>query len=410
MNSKKIFLIIFPLLFLTGACTDHNPVGEPPTDIEMNLKSAKIIESDNRFGLELFRKINETDTEEKNIMISPLSVSLALAMVYNGAEGETREQMEEMLHKAGLTPDEINQSYKTLVTALKSHDVKVALEIANAIFYRDNFPVKNDFLVANKNFYDAEVKALDFANTGKTLETINGWVDDKTHNKIEQILDDIDPLDVMVLLNAIYFNGEWTYRFEKENTTDRAFYFADGSNKNVPTMRIEEKFNYYQNNQIEMIELPYGGGKYSMLVFLPKTGNPIDQTINLLSPENIESWTNQMTSRQKLVYLPKFEFKYGKKLNNELQSLGMTDAFNGKANFKGISDIFIYISEVIHKSYIKVDERGTEAAAVTAVVIRLTSSGADDIFAVDRPFAFAIREKDTNAILFIGKVTNPLQQ
>ncbi len=411
MNYRKLFTIAFSSLLVASACTNDDPVDQTPSDIKMDQKSAKIVASDNQFGLELFQKINETDAEGKNIMISPLSVSLALAMAYNGAEGDTKKEMEDMLHKLNLTPDEINQSYKTLVDGLKSHDVNVTLQIANGIFYHQNFSVKSDFLNTNKNYYSAEVRALDFANSKNTLETINGWVSDKTHEKIESILDVISPNDVMVLVNAVYFNGEWTYRFEKDNTADRVFFYEDGSNRNVPTMMIEEKFNYYQHDRFEMLELPYGGGKYSMLVFLPKEGVTVNQTIGMLTPGNIDLWTGQMQSWKKKVFLPKFEFKYDNGLNDELQSLGMVDAFlPEKANFKGITEAQqIFISEVIHKSYIKVDERGTEAAAVTGIAFETTSAGPSNIFAVDHPFAFAIKEKDTNAILFIGKVIDPKQ-
>ena len=411
MNYKKIGAIVFSLLIVAGACTNNDLSDKTPSNIELDTKSAKIVDADNRFGLELFQKINETDTEGKNIMISPLSVSLALAMAYNGAEGDTREQMEAMLHKLGLTPDDINHSYKTLVAALKSHDAKVTLDIANGIFYHQNFDVKNDFLNTNETYYGAEVKALDFTNGKNTLSTINGWVKNKTRDKIESILDVISPYDVMVLVNAVYFNGEWTYRFDKNNTTDRVFFYEDKSSQNIPTMMIKERFNHYRHDQFEMLELPYGGGKYSMLVFLPNEGSTINQTIKLLTSENINTWAGQMQSWEKKVFLPKFEFKYDNALSDELQAMGMTDAFLGsKANFRGITEAEqIYISEVMHKSYIKVDERGTEAAAVTGIVFENTSLNPDEIFAVDRPFVFAIKEKDTNAILFIGKVLDPKQ-
>ena len=293
MKQIKFFAAIF-FLFVAGACNNDDPLDIPPSEIELNEKSAGIIESDNQFGLELFQKINETDTEGKNIMVSPLSVSLALAMAYNGAEGTTKEQMEDMLHKLNLSPDEINQSYKTLVDALKNHDVKVELDIANGIFYDENFNVKNDFLSTNKEYYDAETKALDFANSGNTLKTINGWVKNKTHDKIESILENISPYDVMVLVNAVYFNGEWTYQFEKDNTADRVFFFEDGSNANVPTMMIKEKFNYYKHDKFEMLELPYGSEKYSMLVFLPEEETPVSQIVNMLSPDNINNWIGEM--------------------------------------------------------------------------------------------------------------------
>lgn len=412
MNCKNLFTIFFLLIFIGNGCTNDDPIDETPSDIELTQKSAKIIQSDNQFGMELFQKINETDTEGKNIMISPMSVSLALAMAYNGAEGTTREQMEDMLHKLNLTPDEINQSYKTLVDALQSHDVKVDIDIANGIFYHEDFSVKSDFLNTNKEYYDAEIDALDFGNSKKTLETINGWVKNKTRNKIESILNSISPYDVMVLVNAVYFNAEWTYRFEKNNTANRVFFYEDGSSSNIPTMMIEEKFNYYQDSQFEMLELPYGGGKFSMLVLLPNEGYSVNQLIKTLTPDNINLWVANMSEYEKKVFLPKFEFKYENTINEELESLGMTDAFNvQKANFKGINeDQQIYISEVKHKSYIKVDEKGTEAAAVTSATFTTTAVGPGEIFAADHPFVFAIKEKDTNAILFIGKVLNPEQE
>ncbi len=410
MKQLKIFPVIL-LLFITGACNNDDPLDLPPSEIKLTEKSAEIIKADNQFGLELFQKINETDTNGKNIMISPLSVSMALAMAYNGAEGTTKEQMEDMLHKLNFTLDEINQSYQTLVDALISHDVKVELNIANGIFYDENFNVKNDFLNTNADYYNAEIKALDFANGENTLNTINGWVKNKTNEKIKSILDNISPYDVMVLVNAVYFNGEWTYRFEKDNTTKRVFFFEDGSNTNVPTMMIKEKFNYYKHDNFEMLELPYGGRKYSMLVFLPDEETTVNEMVNMLSSENMNKWIGKMGEWEKRVFMPKFEFKYDNGLNDELQALGMKDAFTqNDANFRGITeDQRIYISEVMHKSYIKIDEKGTEAAAVTSVTFITTGDSNNDIFAVDHPFVFAIREKDTNGILFIGKVLNPEQ-
>lgn len=412
MNYKKLIPFIIASMLFTVSCTNDDPIDQPPSEIELNLKSAKVVDSDNQFGIELFQKINATDTEGKNIMISPLSVSLALAMAYNGAEGVTREQMEDMLHKLNLTPDELNQSYKTLVDALKSHDVKVELDIANGIFYHQDFSLKNYFLTTNKDYYNAEVKSLDFGNSGNTLKTINGWVNNKTHEKIESILDVISPYDVMVLVNAVYFNGEWTYRFEKDNTANRVFFYEDGSNSSIPTMMIKEKFNYYKHDNFEMLEMPYGGGKFSMLIFLPDEKTTPNQLVSTLNPENIDNWVDKMQPWEKKVFMPKFEFKYDNSLNDELQALGMIDAFSqSSANFKGITeDQQIYISEVMHKTYIKVDEKGTEAAAVTGITFETTSVGTNDVFAVDHPFVFAIKEKDTNAILFIGKVLNPKQK
>ncbi|OFX60850.1 MAG: hypothetical protein A2066_20325 [Bacteroidetes bacterium GWB2_41_8] len=372
-------------------------------------KSAKIIAADNQFGFELFQKIEASLDEPKNTMISPMSVSLALAMVYNGAEGNTKKQMEEMLHKAGLTPDDINQSYKDLVAGLASHDPRVELSISNAIYYRNNFPVKTDFITTNQNYYNAEVSGLDFTKTTQTLNTVNGWVKNNTKGKIDKIIEEVKPSDIMYLLNAIYFNGEWKYQFDKKETKNLSFTKEDKTTVQVPTMTIENSFNYYNQQNFQLLEMPYGSGKYSMLIFLPASGKNTGDVISMMTTENVTDWISKLTEHKKKIYLPKFEFKFDNSLVDELKALGMTDAF-GNANFSGIADAAdLVISEVMHKSYIKVDERGTEAAAVTGITVELTSMPVDNSFRADHPFVFAIREKDTEAILFIGKVMNPVQ-
>lgn len=392
------------------ACTQE-PTDQPATNLTPTEKSAKIIAADNQFGFELFQKVNASLAEPKNTMISPLSVSLALAMVYNGTDGNTKKQMEEMLHKANLTADDINQSYKDLVAGLASHDPKVELSIANAIFYRNTFPVKSSFITTDQNYYQAEVDGLDFTKTADVLKTVNGWVNTRTKGKIESIISEVNPEDVMYLLNAIYFNGEWKYRFDSQATANLNFTKEDQTVVQTPTMYIENPFNYYSNSTFELLEMPYGSGKYSMLIFLPETGKKTGDVVAMLTAENMNNWISKLTEQKKQVYLPKFEFKFDKSLVDELKVLGMTDAFNDmKANLTGISDAAkLVISEVMHKSYIKVDERGTEAAAVTGITVGTTSVGPDNSFRADHPFVFAIREKDTNAILFIGKVMNPKQ-
>lgn len=406
----KRFISFLTIAVSLMACTQESETPEV-TDFTPTEKSAKIIAADNQFGFELFQKVNASLDEPKNTMISPLSVSLALAMVYNGTDGNTKKQMEEMLHKANLTPEDINQSYKDLVAALQSHDPKVELSISNAIFYRNTFPVKNNFITTNQNFYSAEVSGLDFTKSAETLKTVNGWVTTKTKGKIDKILENVSGNDIMYLLNAIYFNGEWTYRFDTKATADRPFTKEDKSIVQVPTMTIEKPFNYYSHAKFELLEMPYGGGKYSMLIFLPENGKTTNDVISLMTAENVNDWISKMTEQKKEVFMPKFEFKFDNSLVDELSALGMTDAFNdAKANLTGISDVAkLVITEVKHKSYIKVDERGTEAAAVTGITVGVTSVGPDNSFRVDRPFVFAIREKDSNAILFIGKVLDPRQ-
>ena len=405
----KLFFSFFAVALLFTACNNNTDIPEV-SNLVPNEKSAKIIAADNQFGFEIFQKVNASLKEPKNTMISPMSISLALAMVYNGTSGDTRAQMEKMLHKSGLTPDDINQSYKDLVGGLTSHDPRVELSISNAIFYRNTFTVKNDFITTNQNYYQAEVLGLDFTKTSETLNTVNGWVKTKTKGKIDKIISQVNPEDIMYLLNAIYFNGEWQYRFDPKVTTEMPFTKEDQTVVQAPTMTLENQFKYYSNQTFQMLEMPYGSGKYSMIIFLPNTGKNTNDIISELNPENVNNWISKLAEQKKKVFLPKFEFKFDDSLIDELTALGMTDAFNqAKANLTGISeDSKLFISAVTHKTYIKVDERGTEAAAVTGITVGLTSVGPDsNTFRVDHPFVFAIREKDTQAILFIGKVLNP---
>jgi serpin B len=404
----KRFFSLLALAIIVNACANDSEI-PPVSDLTLTEKSAKIIAADNQFGFELFQKVNASLNEPKNTMISPMSVSLALAMVYNGTAGNTKKQLEDMLHKANLSSGDINQSYKDLVSGLQSHDPKVELSISNAIFYRNTFPVKNDFITTNQNYYEAEVSGLDFSKSTETLNKVNGWVNTKTKGKIDKIIEEVKPEDIMYLLNAIYFNGEWKYSFDTKATADRPFTKEDKTTIQVPTMTIEKPFNYYSHQNFELLEMPYGSGKYSMLIFLPENGNKTDDVISLLTIENMDNWISKLTEQKKEVFLPKFEFKFDDSLKDELAALGMTDAFDDmKANLSGISDAAkLVISEVKHKSYIKVDERGTEAAAVTGITIGVTSMPIDNSFRADHPFVFAIREKDTKAILFIGKVMNP---
>jgi len=406
---KRLFSF-FALAIIVIACTNDTEI-PPVTDLTLSEKSAKIIAADNQFGFELFQKANASLDEPKNTMISPMSVSLALAMVYNGTAGNTKKQMEDMLHKSNLSPEDINQSYKDLVTALQSHDPKVELSISNAIFYRNSFSVKNDFITTNQNYYQAEVSGLDFSKSTETLNKVNGWVNTKTKGKIDKIIEEVKPEDIMYLLNAIYFNGEWKYSFDTKETADRPFTKEDNTTVQVSTMTIEKPFNYYSNPNFEMLEMPYGSGKYSMLIFLPETDKKVDNLISMMTPDNVDNWISKISEQKKEVFLPKFEFKFDNSLKDELAALGMTDAFNdATANLTGISEAAkLAISEVMHKSYIKVDERGTEAAAVTGITVGVTSMPIDNSFRVDHPFVFAIREKDTKAILFIGKVMDPKQ-
>jgi serpin B len=309
----------------------------------------------------------------------------------------------------GLTADEINTSYKSLIDALVSVDPKVLLEIANSIWYREGFTVLPEFVTTNQQYYHARVSALDFGDPGAP-GVINGWVRDNTHNRIEKIVDAISDETVMYLINAIYFKGIWQYEFDIENTAEGPFYLEDGQ-VSVEMMNQTTTLRHAIHDILSIVELPYGQGNFSMIVLLPQPAYTTDHIVASLTPENWESWMNSLTDRNLDLRLPKFTFEYKNQLNEELEALGMGVAFSDMADFSGINGTGgLRISKVLHKSFVEVNEEGTEAAAVTSVEMVNTSypGPVNTTFYVDRPFLFAIRENSTGTILFIGLVRNPL--
>jgi serine protease inhibitor len=292
-------------------------------------------------------------------------------------------------------------------------DEDVVFELANAIFYEQSFPVKDEFTDVNKEVYDAEVAGVDFSSPA-ALEAINGWVSDKTHKKIPKILDVLNPLDRLVLLNAVYFNGIWKTRFDEEGTHDLPFTRGDGSVTEVPMMNKEDDVAYTSTSLFRAIRMPYGNGQYSMVVFLPEQGFDPDDIIDACTPAEWKAWMNSFQEDTPLnITMPRFKYRYELELKDVLKEMGMVEAFSDKeADFSKISDVFLYISRILHKTYIDVNENGTEAAAVTAVVFTTTSAGGGGVpaFTVDRPFVYAITEKDTGAILFMGKVVDPVYE
>lgn len=406
----NIFLSIV-IMFL-ASCQQENDLSNKSL-IEVTEKSKQLIKANNDFGLDIFREIR-TESEEENIMISPLSISVALAMAYNGANGDTKAEMEDALRVAGLTPEDINASYSTLIKALQSLDEDVIFEIANAIYYAENFQVKANFLQTNITNYKAEVSALDF-NSPSAVQTINGWVANKTNDKILTIIDQLSDDARMVLLNAIYFNGIWSKKFDEEGTKMRNFTKADGTNIEIPMMSKEDALEYTSNGLFSAIKLPYGNGQYNMVVMLPSEDKNSQQIIDALNTVNWKRWSETFSKEDHVVVtMPRFKFAFNTELKSVLKKMGMETAFDPKtSDFLGISDDRdLFISSALHKSYIDVNENGTEAAAVTALVFGVTSAGPNNYekiyFTVNKPFVFAIIEKDTDAILFIGEVRNPV--
>lgn len=381
---------------------------------ELTVSEKKLVDSDNLFGFNIFGKIAESRADE-NVFISPLSISMALGMTLNGAEGNTEEEMEAVLELAGLTQEEINRSYQSLIKLLTNLDPRVKFEIANSIWTRQGFEVKEPFYRNNREYFDAEVAEVDF-NSGETAGRINGWVNDKTHGKIKNVISPpINPLTMMILINAIYFKGDWTVQFKKDATMSHIFYLSDGSNVTCPMMHMVRDFNYMENDDFQAVELPYGDGDFSMVVILPKEEDIATDIDELTADLSISSWNDCLENLDSVevdLSLPKFELEFEMSLNNVLKATGMEAAFDpNKADFSGISDMDdLHISEVLHKSYVKVDEEGTEAAAVTTVTVGTTAMPPDNVIMnVNRPFAFIIKENESGTLIFMGKVENPTE-
>ena len=403
MKNKLVFGSIILSLFFSFSCSK---MIDEPTPIDLDLKSKALVEADNAFGLDLFKALNET--EEGNFNISPLSVSLALAMTYNGAEGETKMAMEEAMRLTGLSTDEINQSYQSLVKALLEADSKVTMEVAQSIWCRLGYNVLDDFINVNQTYYDAEVRELDFSRSD-AKDIMNGWIEDKTHNKIKNMITEVSPSHVMFLINAIYFNGEWQHKFDKENTQKRAFKIKDDQTVQVDMMQKEDSVLMTSNDLFSAIQMPYGRGNFNMVVLLPNEGKTCNELISSLSSDNWKVLMQNFVPANNVdIWLPKFKDDYKIKLNDVLSAMGMEVAFTPSADFSGINgNGGIWIDYVLHQTFIDVSEKGTEAAAATVVAMIETAMPSTPQFHADRPFIYAITEKETGAILFMGKMTKP---
>jgi len=407
------------IFFLTGLAAialviscSKDDISEPnltPKSLSLTAIAPQAIQSSNEFGIGLFTKVAGTD--DQNLMLSPLSASTALTMLLNGCGGDTYNQLQGTLnYPAGMTIYDINEAYKSLVDQLLKADPKVNLALANAIFYRNSFVVKPPFLAVMDSDYKAYIKGLDFG-APSVLTTINKWASDNTNGKIPVVLNEISTDAVMFIMNALYFKGDWSYQFDKSLTEERPFHPDGGTTMNVSTMNGEIGSKVVSGSNFKAIEMPYGRTNFTMVVIVP------NETLSDFYPSFTHQSWNQLTIDldeldefgKTIVYMPKFKFSYEKYLNDQLKSMGMIDAFIPfQANLSGISDQPIFVDFVKQNTFVEVDEEGTEAAAVTTIGINLTSMPPQpQQFVIDKSFIFAIRERTTNTLLFIGQVVNP---
>ena len=368
----------------------------------LSVAEVEIMGAGNRFAFDLLGQVNSPG---ENLFLSPFSASMALGMTMNGAAGDTWSQMREVLGLGGLTEEEINAAYASLMELLVGLDPAVETAVGNSVWIRLGFPVYADFLAVVSEFFDAEAEELDF-NSPEAPERINGWVEAATNGHIEDMVPaPIPPKVVAYLINAIYFKAPWQFPADPADTQSEPFHLDDGSVVTVPLMSFENNFLYMANDRFEAVDLPYGGGAFSMTVLVPRQGVSVDDLAASLDVAQWEDVVSGFHETRFSFFLPRFQMDYERELNDDLKALGMVDAFDDAyADFTRLSPVRVHISEVKQKSWVEVNEEGTEAAAATVVVI--ADSAFPDVRA-DRPFLFFIRERLSGAILFAGKIASP---
>ena len=363
-------------------------------------------DANTKFGFKLLTELYN-QKPGTNVFISPLSISLALTMTYNGALGKTKQAMAKTLEIEGMDLQAVNQANAELRETLKGTDPQIELAIANSIWLRNTFDEVNpDFLDRNNRFFGAEIASLDFDDP-QTVKAINQWVNTNTQGKIQQILGEIKKHEVMFLINAIYFKGGWKGKFDESKTQDGVFQLLDGSEKQLPMMSHTCNYPYLWEESFRAVGLPYGEGRVSMYIFLPEPSSNLDEFLEGLNADNWENWLSRFWNEPDLkLRMPRFKLEYEVLLNDALKAIGMEIAFIPyRANLEGIAPL-LYIEKVIHKTFLEVNEEGTEAAAVTLVGPPPASSPGP--FIVNRPFFFVIHDNWTHTILFMGTVVEPM--
>jgi serpin B len=364
------------------------------------------------FAIDLYHQL---DTQPGNVFFSPLSIRSALAMTSAGAKGKTLEEMNQVLRLSGPNPHEaMGEMLRELAKEPKERDAKLVLRIANAIWGQERYPFDPAYVKLVREQYQAEARSVDFGNEPAARKAINDWVEEKTNKKIVDLI----PAGILnhetrlVLTNAVYFNARWEHEFSKESTSDQPFHVSMDKTTSVPTMRQTAHFGYAETDDLQAIDMPYAGHDTSMLILLPKAGDGLGAMEKNLSAKQLAQVLQSIQYRRIDLSLPRFKIEQSAALSQVLQALGMKLAFDAdKADFSGMCTAEpLYIGEVLHKAFVRVDEEGTEAAAATAVMM---GAGAAMIreeplrVQVDRPFVFVIRDQKTGEILFMGRVMNP---
>lgn len=418
---ERLVLILPLLVLLAAGCGNVATTGvggEPPSqpnipgkDMDTNRRAeVRLVDATNRFGFALLQQLQRSH-EEKNVFFSPMSVILALTMAYNGAAGETEQAMAKALALEGMSKQEVNDAVLRLRRTLRGDDKGVEIRIANSLWARQGVTFRPQFLEVNRRYFEAQIRVLDFADPA-AADAINQWVETSTNGRIKKMVEQIPPDTVMYLLNAVYFNGKWSRPFDQSLTAPLPFHLANGERKQVPMMPQDGSFAYLKGEGFQMVRLPYGEGRFYMVIALPDEGVKLSEWLKGVSAKQWQAWTQRLSLAEGEVKIPRFQMGYEQTLNDALKALGMEVAFlPDRADFRHMREQRdLFIQKVHHKAVVEVNEAGTEAAAVTSVQIGITAAPMPRPrfqMVVDRPFLFAIQEGQSGAILFLGAVYDP---
>lgn len=413
MKNFLFFLSTFSVITIYSCKTSEK--NNEQFNLLSELKNPQISQSVNNFGLNIFKQLDSLQPNS-NLFISPFSIFQALSMTLNGANGITKEEMIKVLGLTDYSLQQLNEFNQSLINGLSISNSQVIFEIANSIWYRQEFNVLHEFIELNKRFYFAEVNKCNFTDPS-TVDLINNWCKEKTNNNISKILDQISDDAFMYLINAIYFNGKWKFSFDESKTKETEFFLEDNSVVLHKQMIVEATLKYYSCDEFSIVELPYSDSSYNMTLILPENNLKVSDLIKTLDIKKYLKARGNMSYNKVVVKMPRFKIEFNSLLNKPLINMGMSTAFDkNNADFSNIrEEKNIFISKLIHKTFIENQEKGTEASAVTAVEISLTSVNPDTKenikwFIADRPFIFAITENSSGIVLFIGKISNPLNE
>lgn len=404
---RKLFTVMLLLIVFVGCQKVDEPSTNDQVDVDID---TNFIDAQNSFGFNLFQQLAAEDDD--NIFLSPTSVFVALAMLYNGADGVTKDEIAEVLQIETIDLAELNTASANLLNVLNQETDEITVQLANSLWINEEFEFQDEYVESLTNYFQAMVEQIDISDD-VSIEKINQWVDAATNGLIDEMVDSLPPNLVAIILNAIYLDANWTIPFDENQTVEKPFYPTEDSEKTVPLMTLNDELFYMENDDFQAVQLMYGDdAEMGMTVILPEVDSSPDEIIADLNLKNWSNWQDKFAEQEGTLLLPKFTLEYEVNLNDPLIHLGMGSAFDERADLSNlIKDAEnLAVSEVKHKSFLDINEEGTEAAAATSVeIVEMSAIDGPEPFymEVNRPFIIAITDHQTNALLFLGAIKDP---